>query len=303
MQQISLIHPIYLDVPMLVSFAAALQGGLSFGSEVTHEKAVEQSDASNVAGKLGLSELFSSLFQASVKAEARESAETADTQVTKESKAHTEASIAIVLYDQLRRSSGYLAQPKDVSDFAALEPGALVELHGTMLKNPVDAVIDYIDAVNILSRLATGQESQQSHQPKHHPKKAEQTISGDPTLLRIREALDQDRRRTPISNVQLKCSQPKGMTAVVTLRTHNLRDLTLSELHKNSVRVVGKVTRAISEGQTMSAFENYGMAMVPAVQLTELFKQIASTSGVIVEFSDVAVDGPAVQILPLMVFV
>jgi len=34
-----LIHPIYLDVPMLVSFAAALQGGLSFGSEVTEEQA------------------------------------------------------------------------------------------------------------------------------------------------------------------------------------------------------------------------------------------------------------------------
>ena len=78
MQQISLIHPIYLDVPMLVSFAAALEGGLSFGSEVSHEKGVTQADASKVAGTLGLGELFSSLFQASVKAEARESTETAD---------------------------------------------------------------------------------------------------------------------------------------------------------------------------------------------------------------------------------
>lgn len=93
------------------------------------------------------------------------------------------------------------------------------------------------------------------------------------------------------------------MTAVVTLRTDNLRDLTLSELHKNSVRVVGKVTRAVGRDQRMSAFENYGMAMVPAMQLTELFKQMASTAGVVVEFSEVAIDGPAVQILPLMVFV
>jgi len=302
-QQISLIHPIYLDVPMLVSFAAALQGGLSFGSEVTHQKAVAQADVSKAAGKLGLSELFSSLFQASVRAEATESAETADTEVRRESKAHTEASIAIALYDQLRRSSGYLAQPKDVNDFASLEPGALVELHGTTLKNAVDAVIDYIDAVNILTRLAPGQEQQKGHQSKHQLKKGEQHVSGDPTLLRIREALDEDRRRTPISNVQLKCSQPKGMTAVVTLRTQNLRDLTLSELHKNSVRVVGKVTRVVGQGHTMSAFENYGMAMVPANQLTQLFKEIASTAGVVVEFSDVAVDGPAVQVLPLMVFV
>lgn len=288
---------------MLVSFAAALEGGLSFGSEVTHEKSVAEGDASKLTGKIGLSQLFSTLFQASVEAEATESAETADIEVRKESKAHTEASIAIVLYDQFRRSSGYLAQPKDAADFASLEPGSLVELHGTMLKNPVDAVIDYIDAVNILSRLGPDQDQQKGQQPKHQHKKVEPSVIGSPALLRIREALDQDRRRTPISNVQLKCSQPKGMTAVVTLRTQNLRDLTLSELHKNSVRVVGKVTRAVGQGQTMSAFENYGMALLPPEQLTQLFNQMASTAGLVFEFSDVAIQGPAVQVLPLMVFV
>lgn len=301
MQQISLIHPIYLDVPMLVSFAAALQGGLSFGSEVTHEKAIAQSEVSKVAAKLGFSELFSSLFQASVDAESTDSDNTSDTEVTKESKAHTEASIAIVLYDRLRRSSGYLAQPKSLEDFAALEPGALVELQGTMLKNPIDAVVDYIDAVNILSRLGPSEAS--NSQSKQQVKKADRAVLKESPLLRMRAALEEDRRRTPISNVQLKCSQPAEMTAVVTLRTQNLRDLTLSELHKNSVRVVGKVTRAVTAGQSMSAFENYGMAMVPAELLTKLFNDLAATSDVVVEFSDVAIQGPAVQLLPLMVFV
>lgn len=287
---------------MLISFAAALQGGLSFGSEVTHERSVAEVDTSKLAGKLGLSDLFSKLFQASVEANITESAETANTEVRKELKAHTEASIAIVLYDQLRRSSGHLIQPKNADDFASLEPGSLVELHGTMLKNPVDAVIDYIDALNILSKLAPGQDQQKGQLPKHQHRQSEQSVSGNSMLLHVREALDQDRRRTPISNVQLKCSQPKGMTAVVTLRTQNLRDLTLSELHKNSVRVVGKVTRAVEQGQTMSAFENYGMAMLPAEQLTQLFKQMASTD-VVVEFSDVVIQGPAIQVLPLMVFV
>jgi hypothetical protein len=37
MKKIPLIHPIYLDVPMLVSFAAAAQGGLALESEVTAE--------------------------------------------------------------------------------------------------------------------------------------------------------------------------------------------------------------------------------------------------------------------------
>lgn len=151
MNELRLIHPIYLDVPMLVSFAAALQGGLSFGADVTLEKGQVQTEAAKVSGKLGLSTLFSSLFEASVAGEMSESAEARDVEVRKGSKAHTEASIAIVLYDQLRRSRGYLAQPADSDAFGSLEPGALVEVSGTMLKNAVDTVIDQIDAISLMS--------------------------------------------------------------------------------------------------------------------------------------------------------
>lgn len=302
MQQISLIHPIYLDVPMLVSFAAALQGGLSFGTEVTCAKASTQAEATKIEGELGLSKLFSSLFQASLKAEGSDLDEARSSEVRKESKAHTEASIAIVLYDQLRRSPGHLVQPQDAAQMATLMPGTLVELNGTMLKNPVDAMIDYIDAINILSGI--DQKSLQvARQTKSQGGRSGAHSSGDPQLLRVRELLDRDRRRTPISNVQLKCSCPADMTAVITLRTQNLRDLTLSELNKNTVRVVGKITRAVGAGETMSAFENYGMAMLSPALLQQIFTQLASTENIVVEFSDIAVRGPAVQILPLMVFV
>lgn len=275
MQQISLIHPIYLDVPMLVSFAAAIQGGLSFGAELTHEKAVAQTDGTRVAGEIGVSKLLSSLSQVSVKAQGTELEETKDTETRKESKAHTESSIAIILYDQLHRSSGYLTQPTTLDDFLSLAPGTLAELHGTLFKNPVDAVIDYIDAVSIMSGFT---EKAQEPQYKHKPGKHGTGPGTEPVLKNIREALDRDRQRTPISNVQLKCSQPKGMNAVITLRTHNLRDLTLSELHKNSVRVVGKVTRTVAHGQTMSAFENYGMAMIQPEQLRQLLPGSPRTS-------------------------
>ena len=76
----------------------------------------------------------------------------------------------------------------------------------------------------------------------------------------MRKTLDADRKRTPISNVVVRCDSPDGLNVVVTLRTENLRDLTLSELSKNNVRIIGKITRVLPEGETMSSFENYGMA-------------------------------------------
>ena len=115
--------------------------------------------------------------------------------------------------------------------------------------------------------------------------------------------MDKDRKRTPISNVILRCSEPANVNVVITLRTANLRDLTLTEVHKNNVRVVGKVTRIVEEGQAMSAFENYGMALLKPDMLEGIFAQMNNSEDVVAEFSEVEIKGPAVQILPLMVFV
>lgn len=285
-----LIHPIYLDVPMLVSFAAALQGGLSFGTEVTQAEGAAHSATGKLSGKLGLSNLFSSLFDASVVAESADQRSDETREFRRESKAHTEASIAILLYDELQKRDGYLVRPASVDDLEALEPGSLVEVGGTIEKNAVDSVIDYADAVSILASLDTTKTNTQ--------KKATAL-----PVNRIREALEKDRKRTPISNVHLRCSEPEGLNVILTLRTENLRDLTLSELHKNTVRLVGKVTRRIGSGESMSSFENYGLSLMAPDQLKEAFDGIGSTEGIVADFAPVQVEGPAVQILPLMVFV
>src|SRR3990172_12925914 len=219
-----LIHPIYLDVPMLVSFAAAIQGGISLESEVTQEKAANKSGSAKVTGKFGLSSLFSNLFDVTAETDISGSASGRNQETRRELKSHTEASIAILLYDELRRNKGYLIQPQDATALSKVNPGALVEVAGILEKNPVDSVIDYIDAVNILSGLANPEESMprtgaQKSSGKQTSKKiqpAQQTF-----LERMREILDKDRKRTPISNVILRCAEPPNVNVVITLRTAN----------------------------------------------------------------------------------
>ncbi|MCX6048214.1 MAG: hypothetical protein NT075_24195 [Chloroflexi bacterium] len=301
-----LIHPIYLDVPMLVSFAAAIQGGLSLESEVTQEKEANKSGSAKLAGKFGLSNLFSNLFDVTAETEITGAAAGRNQETRHELKSHTEASIAILLYDELCKNSNYLIQPSNATSLTEINAGTLVEVAGILEKNAVDTVIDYIDAVNILSNLAVQPQSTPSVQPQSSTKKkgSGSLQSPKPTdLERIRETLDKDRKRTPISNAILRCKEPSGINVVITLRTANLRDLTLTELHKNSVRVVGKVTRIINEGQSMSAFENYGMSLVKPEILESTFASMAAIESVVAEFSEVQIKGPALQILPLMIFV
>jgi len=301
-EPIRLIHPIYLDVPMLVSFAAAIEGGLSFGAEVTTEKSKATNIEGGVSGKLGFSSLFSRFLEASVEGRLAGNRSTGEHSVEHESKSHTEASVAILLYDRLRRDGRYIVDPQKIEDLKGVEPGALVEVVGIVEKNPVDAVIDFIDAVDILSRMAPDANSAPVRGRGGGKTKGKPTPELS-TIQVIRDSLDRDRKRTPISNISLRCSVPDKATAIVTLRTENLRDLTLSELHKNSVRVLGKVTRVVGPGEKVSAFENYGMALMDPEMLRGVFGSISNNPDMVAEFGDVEVEGPAVQILPLMVFV
>lgn len=293
---IRLIHPIYLDVPMLVSFAAAIEGGVSLDAEITKETTANHDEAGKMTGKLGFSNLFNSFFDASVTAESNEAQSQKSVETTKESRAHTEASIAILLYDKLCQENDYLIRPESQEDLERVEPGSLVEISGQLTKNAVDSMIDYLDATVILSNLRGGSEI-------NKPNKSSKAKSEKSQLESMRDNFDKDRKRTPISNILLTCRKPENFNAVVTLRTQNLRDLTLSELNGNTVSVVGKVTRILEDGETMSAFENYGLSLLSPELLTSSFDSIVNTKDVVARFSDVQVHGPAIQILPLMIFV
>lgn len=305
-QQIRLIHPIYLDIPMLVSFAAAIEGGLSFGSEVTREEASSTATAEEGGVRFGFSGLFRQFLDVSAELRVEGAQEGEKRSIERISRAHTESSVAILLYDRLRKDGEYIVEPETLEHASRVEPGTLIEVAGTLEKNAIDATVDYIDAVDILSNLTTTEQPVPlPPMPKkvRRPGRSKDKLETQSPLGRIRDVLDKDRKRTPISNVLLRCTVPSNVTAVVTLRTEQLRDLTLSELHKNSVRVLGKVTRVIGPGESMSAFENYGMALLSPETLDTAFRAMIDSDNIKVEFSEVQVQGPALQVLPLMVFV
>jgi hypothetical protein len=303
MQSIPLIHPIYLDVPMLVSFAAAVQGGLSLASEVTEEKKRSTSGSGNLSAEFSLSNLFKTLFDAEAKTNIEGRLDSETQLVRKESRSYTEASIAIILYHQLKSQKGSILEVTNIEDIASLPVGALVEVPGTIEKNTIDSIVDYAVALDILSSMAENQTPVTNPQQTSKKGFAAVPKKQKSDAARLAECLDQDRKRTPISNVMLRTKDSTEMNVIISLRTANIRDLTLSELHKNNVRVFGKVTRVIPEGEKMISFENYGMAMINQDVLSQLFTAITSADYFAGELSDFVVSGPAVQILPLMIFV
>ena len=243
------------------------------------------------------------MFETSAKASGEATISGESQVVRKESRSYTEASIAIILYHELKQKGRSIVELSKADDAKDLPIGALVEIAGTIEKNTIDSIIDYADAADILSGMAPDQAPGPAPSGRGKPAPSAKPKQQRSEAGRMADFLDQDRKRTPISNVILRTPEELGLGVVISLRTANLRDLTLSELHKNNVRVVGKVTRRIPAGDSMVSFENYGMAMLDRQTLAGLFESFTTTEGLAADLGDFVVEGPAIQVLPLMIFV
>jgi hypothetical protein len=68
-EQIDLVYPLYLDVPMMTSFAAALQDGIAYGSDVTQRTDQSRSISGEGEGRAGFP--FMSIFSTLLALDAR----------------------------------------------------------------------------------------------------------------------------------------------------------------------------------------------------------------------------------------
>jgi hypothetical protein len=288
-----LLHPIYLNVPMLVGFAAAIRDGVALESSVSRKAENAEKSKSDASVRAGLGKLLTPFIAGSIGGGLSSEASGGTQEILKESRRHTESSIAIQLYNALSGDEGLIFRPSKPEDLENVPNGALVELKGVAYKNAIDTIIDTIAAITIMTNFSVEQNSPKKGVVNPQVAQAE----------RIRQILEQDRGRTPISNLVVECSSPSGMKAIVSLNRENLRDLTLSELQGNTVSVIGKVVRYIHKDNEVVSFENYGLAMLARAEFDALFQNLSKISFFKEKFDNLFVKGPAVQIFPLMIYV
>lgn len=288
-----LLHPIYLNVPMLVGFAAAIRDGVALESSVSRKAEGGEKSKSDANVRAGLGKLLTPFISGSIGGALSSETSQGTQEVLKESRRHTESSIAIQLYDALIRDENLIFRPKVPSDLKDVPDGVLVEFKGIAHKNAIDTIIDTIAAITIMANFSFDQGV-----TKKRPL--------DPQVAqveRIKQTLEQDRGRTPISNLVVECSSPDNLKAIVSLNRENLRDLTLSELQGNTVSVLGKVVRYIPEESEVVSFENYGLAMLARSEFDALFNNLSNINLFSGKFKNLFVKGPAVQVFPLMIYV
>jgi hypothetical protein len=352
---VALFHPVYLDVPMMISFLAALRDGVAFEDTLTRRDSQSASRDREGTARIGLPSL-GALFGFNA---AGRMASSSGEEITEEVMAvrrHTEASLFNALYAALGEKGLIrgIAQPADLED---LKPGDIVEIFGEFVGNPLEPVVAFfkqalpyfdiagelgddpeLDVEALAAAIQEGQaevedlsrqasNAGRSGNPATKAKALELRQQVDVRRAEVKEArraldamvanarerhkqlmgvrliqqVGEDLATTPVQDTVV--SAESGLKAVLTMSAEFFTDSTRALLRAGAFRVVGKVTRVLTNDDEVNLLRRTVLGAAGADVTRDLLKGAVQNGELRLETFDPVIQAPAVQVLPLAVFV
>lgn len=315
MANYELVHPLYLDYQMMTSFVAFLEGGFSLEDE---QKMTTQG-SKETEGKGSLSAKLPALPLIGVSAAGEGSASgKSEHSVDYQEKRHrTEASLFNYLYKRLKLEKS-IHVLNSMDDLPVLNTGDLVEVSGEYKGNPLSDVValgaQYVKYAEGIAEDAAREKKKQAAASRSGnpavrssaqaaPPSALATqaaaLEWDPVTKRIMEQMQAELEASPVHDVLL--SGLSGVEAVLTVSADYFTSATREFLREGEVRVMGKLTRILSGNEQINLSRRtlFGVAGGSLAEGLEAFFRANPGLGK----TKSLIHGPAIQILPMAIFV
>ena|GEM_PF-6289525 len=274
-------------------------------------------------GRAGLRAWLPSVVSTEASAEASTQRRDETSHESKTERHHTAASLFNLLYEYLIED-GQLVMLQAPDQLDILRSGQLVEIAGEYLGNPLEDVLAYFGAMlpylreqeemqnAALVKAASGVRNQRSGDP------AKRAASAPDDSARILEAavaqaeesqkqfgfqmmsrMANDIAQVPVHDLLLKTEE--GLHAVLTVASEYYSAATNESLRAGEFRVVGKVTKVIKGDRIINLTRRTVIGAAGPEMARDMMKAVnngTTQMGV----ADPIVDAPAVQILPMAIF-
>lgn len=318
METIELVHPLYLDVPMMTSFLAAIDDGIAFGSNVRLKQGSQQSKGIGKELDAGVPKfgLFSSVLSLSLRGKIENKNSSDENEEIELVRKHTEASLFMQLRSLLQE--GQITVVKDVKDLAQVGHGSLVEVTGQILRSPASAALD--NFFKILSMMGVdlttevpaenqkvpgkGSGQGQQQQRKDPLQQMQLAIENRNTefVLRIMQRLRDDLTKSKIVDVVMQI--PAGaVSVVISLSSEFLPVGTFENLLSGHFTVLGKVTRVLKEEGEINLYHRSTFASLLNEQMRTGIRGLQESFGTNQAAGTELIKAPAIQLIPLAIFV
>ncbi len=301
MEKVELIYPIYMDIPMMISFVATMEGGYSLENSwaLTNDSSGEISGA--LEGETGLPGIISNLVKASLKASGNVDGKLAKTEESQIVFKHTEASLFMRLRHELHHQKRLaLLDEYTEEEWNTIKPSSLVELSGEVHRSPVNEIAQLTkrllpiivqaslplnsDGTIDFSRLTTEQKTEVIN-------------------MSIMQAIVADLESLPLSDILLKHKEGWSKTAVLDLSTKVMSLIDQELLRCGRVTVLGKVTRILAKGEKINLYRRSILGIAADNVLNELTDKLTDAPEIAIQLEASTVEYPAVEIIPMAIYV
>jgi hypothetical protein len=297
-----LVFPAYLDVPMMISFLATLEGGVRFEDQITlHEKDSTGADR-EVRARIGLPS-FMSLLNLSAGGRLAGTSSEESAQEVSMVRRHTEASLFNVLFGRLRNLNAVRQVDASIA-VEDLSPGDFVELEGQIVENPLKRLLSLLVRMAPLLGIDLAQLMKKGPPPAAAKTKQAQVLDADALEgVRLMLMFGADMFDAPVEDLVLESAGDHNV--VVTADREYLTDVTLQRLVGSQYKVLGKVAQVVLEGSPpINLTRRSALGLLPDAQVSEYFESAdaALKEDLQGDLGKAIIEAPALQVLPLAIY-
>jgi len=348
-----LVHPVYLDVPMMVSFLAALRGGVSFEDTTTRRDASTSSTDREGSGKIRLPPLGALLgFDVSGRMGRKDGSEVSEeTQAVRQ---HTAASLFNALHAVLEEDR-LVSRVRVASDLDSVVAGDVIHVSGEFVGNPLEPVLAFMkqaapyfdlasekdeDLDPALRRIEAEVAEAAEAAAELKARASDAGRSGNPAMkaqaerlraeavekretaregrelletlatqrserhdqevgIRMLDQVRQDLDETPVHDTVINASDFK---VILTMSAEFFTETTKAHLRAGMFSAIGKVTRVLDDDHPVNLLRRTVLGAADVSIGRTLIEGVVKDGSLQIETFDPVVKAPAVQVLPLAVF-
>jgi hypothetical protein len=311
---VALRHPLYLDVPMMMSYLAYLTDGVASSIDQKMNASYKAEKGQGVEG--GIEIPFGGLANVNFKGRYSNTgaSEVADEQrITRQ---HTSASLFNVLLDYLTDHN--MISAIDGNDLSEVPSGTFVRASGTFVGNPLEAILDlasqFLPYFEPADSAVAEEPSRKSGNPSkraaaQRPKSDEERRALEAQReeeesqalgARLISQLRTDLRNNPVADILLESDNK--VSVVATLAREFFTDQISAQLRSTAATIVGKVT-LVGGDQPLNLLRRTVLVMADdetRISMFEAFEEIPALHG---STDKLVVNPPFVQVMPLAIYI
>lgn len=322
--QLDLVYPLYLDVPMMTSFVAALEDGIAYGSDVTQR--TDQQNVVSTAGEarvgIPFMSVLSTLIGLDLRGKISGDRAAGEGEEIKLVRRHTEASLFMRLRQGLKNEEK-IVEVKEIGDLQKLknpEENFLVEVSGQIFRSPLSEVLEAVFRVfEMLGLDLTGsdntraQNAQRGKNQQKRGQKGQQQPALAPQGLeldaegrigfQIMQRIKDDLASSKVVDVIMRPSALEDMTVVIALATEFLPEGAFDNVLSGDFTVLGKVTRVVQEDDEISLYQRTMFNNLDSSDFDKVFAEFAKNPLLKTSGNPMTIKAPALQLMPLAIYV